>query len=765
MAASSDPRRAFVRRAVSVVVGAALFAAVPATASAAPPAASTETRPARIDDLASPLSDKQRELRQQAVQQVVSGAATPRGDNKVVQVAKGQYVELAREDTDAIFTVLGEFSDLKHNQIPQPDRSVDNTTIWAPDFSQRYFDDLLFSQQDGDVSMSNFYDEVSSGRYTVTGEVTDWVQVPGAGASYGDNELGDAAAWTFVNDALNGWYAQQLAAGRSAAQIDDELAQFDTWDRYDYDHDGDFDEPDGYLDHFQAVHAGMGEEVGGGTLGQAAIWSHRWYDRTTPVGAGGPTVDGRTVPLGGSRIGQSKYWVGDYTVEPENGGVGVFSHEFGHDLGLPDLYDTSGNSGGAENSTAFWTLMSSGSYGNSGRPEAGLGTEPMHMGAWEKLQLGWLNYETVKPGATANTKLGPSTATTKQAQALISLLPGKRVTTTVGTPFEGPDFWYSGAGNNLDNTMLTALPAGATTLTAKVNYRIEQDWDYGYAVYSTDGGKTFTSIPTNRSTSTDPNGQNLGSGITGSTGGEWVGLTASLSGIPAGALVGFRYWTDGAAAEPGLLVDAVAIDGTAVTNWTLKGFTVTTGTATRSFFNAYLAEYRQYRGYDASLRTGPYNFGDRTRPDWAERLPYQDGLLITYWNAQYGDNNVGAHPGGGLILPVDAHPGLLYEPTDDEGTNRTDGESWRPRIQSYDATFGRQATDRITLHDPDTGVAGTYGGLPPVPVFDDTKDWYVAPGELPDADGWSGVDVPRTGTRITVVSTSAQDSFMQVRVG
>src|SRR4051812_17353261 len=95
---ASHLRRASVRRGVSVVVGAALFAAVPATAWAAPPAEGVDPAPARVDDLASPLSDKQRDLRQHAVEQVVSGEATPRGDNKVVEVAKGQYVELARED-------------------------------------------------------------------------------------------------------------------------------------------------------------------------------------------------------------------------------------------------------------------------------------------------------------------------------------------------------------------------------------------------------------------------------------------------------------------------------------------------------------------------------------------------------------------------------------------------------------------------------------------------------------------------------------------
>src|SRR3954467_3631948 len=638
---SSEPRRTM-RRVLSVAVGAALLAAVPATASAAPPENAPDNAPARVDDLSSPLSDKQRDLRAAAVEKVVAGEVTPTGNNKVVKVANGQYVELAQEGSDAIWTVLGEFSDLGHNRIPQPDRSVDNTTIWAKDFSPAYFNKLLYSTTAGDTSVANYYKELSSGRYTVTGNAEDWVRVAGTGKSYGDNTKGDAIAWNFVNDTLNAWYAKQLASGKTAAQIDEYLSKYDVWDRYDHDGDGNFNEADGYIDHFQAVHSGMGEEVGGGVLGDDAIWSHRWYNQTTRIGAGGPSVNGETVPLGGTRVGQSKYWVGDYTVEPENGGVGVFAHEFGHDLGLPDLYDTSGNSGGAENSTAFWTLMSSGSYGNTGKPEDGIGTKPMHMGAWEKLQLGWPSYQLVQPGATVNTKLGPASANTKQAQALVTLLPKRKVTMTVGTPFEGSDFWYSGQGNDLDNSMLTSLPAGAATLTAKVKYQIEQDWDYAAVVSSTDGGKTFTSIPTNRSTTTDPNGQNIGQGITGSTAGEWVDLTAPLAGVPAGALVGFRYWTDGAATEPGLQVDAVAIDGTAVTNWTLKGFTQTTGTTTRDFFNAYIAENRAYTGHDAGLRTGPYNFGDPSRPDWAERLPHQDGLLISYWNSQYDDNNVGA---------------------------------------------------------------------------------------------------------------------------
>ena len=48
---------------------------------------------------------------------------------------------------------------------------------------------------------------------------------------------------------------------------------------------------------------------------------------------------------GGTQIGNTGLWVADYTMQPENGGVSVFAHEYAHDLGLPDEYDTAAATG------------------------------------------------------------------------------------------------------------------------------------------------------------------------------------------------------------------------------------------------------------------------------------------------------------------------------------------------------------------------------------------------------------------------------------
>ena len=683
----------------------------------------------RHDDRAHPKGDVQRALKQRALQARLAGKTT----GKVHRVANGQYVELAREGEDSIWTVLGEFGTQinptyggsagpLHNQIPEPDRAVNNSTIWSPDFSRPYYETLLFNDEPGAVSMRNFYIENSSNRYAVNGAVTDWVRVPFNEANYGANYCGSivcARTWLFVRDSLTAWYNAQIADGRTAQQIDEYLSQFDVWDRYDYDGDGNFDEPDGYIDHFQSVHAGEGEETGGGAQGSNAIWSHRWYAFYTNIGVTGPAYNRG----GGLQVGGSSYWVGDYTIEPENGGVGVFAHEFGHDLNLPDLYDSVG-----DNSTGFWTIMSSGSYGNDGTVD--IGSKPTHMGAWEKFQLGWLNYEVASAGRLSSHKLGPAATSTKQAQGLFVLLPDKEVRTNIGAPASGSAYYFSGANNNLDVRMSRAftLPAAAT-LSAQVRYDIEIDWDYAYLVVSTDGGATWANVPTNRSTATNPNGQNFGNGITGGTAGAWVTLSADLSAYTGNVLLGFRYWTDGFVIGGGFMVDDITITGQPVdgaeapAGWAFVpatgGFRVTNGVETARFFNTYLAEFRQYRDiFDSSLQTGPYNFGFGNNPvlfNYVERYPYQDGLLVSYWDSSQADNDASVHPGAGLILPIDSHPEPLLRPDNNQ--------PWSARRQSYDSTFGFDTTDVITLHA--NSIPGVYGGLPAVSTFDDRLQYLA----------------------------------------
>jgi immune inhibitor A len=748
---------------------AALIAAAagPATAVSAPETPGTSSAAAiqRPDNRPGPLTSTQTAQRKAAIDLVAKGKAKPNADG-VVTLSSGKSVEIATTKTDKIFTILSEFGDQsegrygtapgpKHNQIAKPDRSVDNSTYWEADFDKAHYETLFNGSGD---SMKDYYEKLSNGRYSVTNTVEDWVTVPNNGSYYGDNAAEDAGhIWEFIQDTGDSWYAKQIAAGKSAADIDAYLSQFDLWDRYDFDNDGEFNEADGYIDHFQAIHAGEGEEAGGGALGADAIWSHRWYVNATDFGVTGPTVGTNIENLmGGARIGGSKYWFGDYTTEPENGGLGVFAHEFGHDLGLPDYYDTAGG----ENSTAFWTLMSSGSWlGHGAAANDGIGTTPGLMGPEEKLFLGWLDHSTVSTGTSGSYTLNPSQLIVdRKDQAVRVNLPAKTRSVSYTTPTSGTHAWWTGTADGLNETLTRNVGAASRiTVEASAWYDIEAGYDYLYGEYSLDNGKTWL---------------RAGQPIDGSSSGRWTTLRWSYAANGQDSLFRLRYQTDGGVHLPGAFIDDIAIksggtvlatdDVEAGTNgWTPTGlWKISTGTESGTYENYYLLENREYVGYDATLATGPYQFSKGlTAPDWVEFFRFQNGMLVWYVDRSYEDNNVSQHPGHGSAMVVDARPAPFTYP---------DGTRPSNRRQPFDATFGLETTDPTCLHKevltgngPSQAVSTLEACAPAsagIPVFDDTDPnaYYST------ANKQGSVQVAGHGVKVTVTGDKGDDLTISV---
>jgi immune inhibitor A len=770
----------------SLVVAAGLTTTFALTAgAAAPDGAQVLPQRAVVDDLPNPEESKRRELREAAIKDVLAGKATvkQRGASKVVKVgrtqavkgqpAEDQYVELGREKTDKIFVILAEFGDQRHpsypdqdtnksipgpavfdgpvhDQIPAPDRSKDNSTVWQPDYSPAHYRQLYFGTGANADSLKKYYERQSSGRYSVDGTVSDWVKVPHNEARYGRSDGFPCASnvcsntWQLIRDAVNKWVDEQHAAGKTDAQIAATLKSYDQWDRNDYDHDGNFNEADGYIDHFQIVHSGGDQADGDPNQGEDAIWSHRWK---AFQGTGeGPSFN----KDGGTQIGSTGLWIADYTIQPENGGVSVFAHEYGHDLGLPDHYDTAG---GPDNAVSWWTIMAQSRESAPG--DQGIGTRASDMGAWDKLQLGWLDYEVAAAGQTKTYDLGPHEYNSAKPQGLVVVLPKKPVDTNFGAPAEGSKQWWSGQGDDYEATLTrpVTLPAGTATLSFKANWNIEDcgpdPCDYAYV--EVDDGTGFKAIPGSITNAAE------GNGIDGDSKG-YKDATFDMSAYAGKAItLRLRYVTDGGVQgtdtkkPAGIFADQFTLtaggqtvfsDGAESGNggWTPSGFTAVGASKTTFYDNYYVASNRQYVSYDQYLKSGPYNFGfPQDRPDWVEHFPYQNGLLISYWDTSFSDNNESVHPGQGEVLPIDSHPQAIY---------RLDGLPWRGRIQTYDSPFSLEKADSFTLHAQETGQASYIRGQDAQPVFDDRRSYWDA--AIPTV----GVKVPNAGVRIAVQSAS-----------
>ena len=212
---------------------------------------------------------------------------------------------------------------------------------------------LLFSQGHAvpTGSFRDYYLENSYGLHDPQGSVYGWVMAPQPYSYYTNEERG------------LGIYprnSQKLVEDLLAA-VDDSI----DFQNYDYDEDG-------RIDGLMIVHAGPGAEETGD---YDQIWSHRWSISTK-------LKDGVNIS--------------SYTMQPEEhalgalNDIGVFCHEYGHDLGiLWEEYDTDNTSEGLGD----WSVMALGCFNNGGKT-------PAHHSAFCKYVLGWTNMVNVVSNLT-----------------------------------------------------------------------------------------------------------------------------------------------------------------------------------------------------------------------------------------------------------------------------------------------------------------------------------------------------------------------------
>jgi immune inhibitor A len=215
-------------------------------------------------------------------------------------------------------------------------------------------------------SLRDYYREVSRGLFDFDSiYVTRWYTAPHPYSYYA---AGQSGFGVWPNN------AQQMAADAVAlADPDVDFSRFDSDGPDGVPHSPD---DDGVVDGLFVVHAGPGGEE---TALGSDIHSHKWRLRFADL------RDGVTIyPY----TSEPEEWAG--LVGPATPGqlisVGVFCHEFGHVLGLPDLYDTDPAPTGSEG-IGEWDLMGTGVYTHPlGAP---LGATPAHLSAWSRLRLGW----------------------------------------------------------------------------------------------------------------------------------------------------------------------------------------------------------------------------------------------------------------------------------------------------------------------------------------------------------------------------------------
>ena len=554
--------------------------------------------------------------------------------NKLVSFAAPQAQSITNK-TVKVLAVLVDFPDLPHDDNGL---SSSDTSMYYSAYPADHYKNLLFSTNgyagpSGQTLMTGYeyYQAESGGSFFFTGDVKGWYRAASNAATYGGNDStdNDIGALDLVKEAVTAAIAQMSSS---------ELATYDIEDPYDINGNGNFDEPDGAIDHVMIFHSSIGEETGGGMLGADAIWSHR------------ASINPFTIP-------GSSMMLSSYTIQPIDAALGVCVHEFGHDLGLPDEYDISGEGKGSP--VGYWSVMASGSWGGAIR-----GTEPTGFSPYarsylqERYQGNWVSEQKVQLSTLDSSGLDVALVEAvnhEQVNQISMAVPAAPLAFT--PPYNGEYQFYSEQGDMINHAMSfdVDLPAVTPlTLLMKAHWNIELDYDYAQVMVdgtALAGNYTKASNPQNSARNIITGKSSALAAAEGSE--SWVELEYDLSPY-AGRTVqlSINYVTDQAVGDYGIVIDDISINQ-AETQVLFDGAENATDTVYAGFLRVtdtrpgkdrrYIVQLRSQQGVDKGLLSQRYD----------------PGVLLWFENEDYNSNEVSKHAGYSLIGVVDADQNLI----------------------------------------------------------------------------------------------------------
>lgn len=222
------------------------------------------------------------------------------------------------------------------------------------EYVQRQMNEEGFSENGATGSARDYFMRQSSGKYTPTFDVIGPVDLDQDMSYYGR----DLGIYGSGNDAHPD---EMVFVAVDNAVKEGLLENLDAYDR----------DNDGMVDMVYVIFAGQGQADGGSAY---TIWPHMYSIEYS--------YRFRNAEIAGKRLG-TYACSAEYRRGNVFSGIGTFCHEYGHCLGLPDMYDVDYSGGYG---MANYSIMGSGSYNNNGNT-------PPNYNSFERYSLGWLNYE------------------------------------------------------------------------------------------------------------------------------------------------------------------------------------------------------------------------------------------------------------------------------------------------------------------------------------------------------------------------------------